>query len=790
LSILNNSNAIPVKGGGYTIDQSLRLRAIASNYLTRTPTTAGNRKTWTYSAWVKLGIIGNVNPTIFSVQSGISVGTPNLFIWFRSGGLYVFQEVIQQSTTWAAATVANFKDPSAWYHVVVAVDTTQATSSNRIKMYVNGVEQTLNSPSYPSQNYDTLVNSTNATYIGRSSTNGSSWDYFDGHITEVNFVDGQALAPTEFGEYNEDTGVWQPKLYGGSYGTNGFYIDGTNNGSSTILDQSGNSNNFTSSGMTLGTSSSVNYALMTDVPTLTNEDTGNFCTFNFLDQATMNTVNANLTSTNSAGGSWQSIRGTIGVSSGKWYWEADAINSSYLRIGVGLQTASLTSNYSNPTDSWTYVDTNGNKTGNGSETGYGASYTDGNKIGVALDMDAGTLTFYKNGVSQGVAFNTGLSGKEVFPLFAGYNTSRGFSVNFGQRPFTYTPPTGYKKLNTYNLPDSAVLDGSNHMDSILWNGNGSTQTISGLEFSPDLIWIRGRNFSDYKQAFNTNSGINKNLSLNQTVAEQSGTSITSFNSDGWTMGSWNNINGSGRTYVGHTWRGRDSTAVSNTDGTVTSTVSANQTAGISVVTFTSGASKTVGHGLGATPAFIIAKQTNISNNWVCYHKSLGVSNVLELNTTSAQVALTNYWGSSVNSSTFGTPSNSGYILANGNIIAWCFAEVEGFSKFGSYIGNGSSNGPFVYTGFRPAFIITKVATGSSVQGWLMRDTKVDPYNVSDTMSPANTSSGDINNSGAYGIDILSNGFKVRGTDGGVNQSGGTLIYMAWAENPFKNALAR
>ena len=780
MSILNNSNAIAT-GGGYFLDQSIRFRESASAYLRRTPATTSNRQTFTFSCWYKKSKSGIQHP-LFYTQSGGEHAVrfrddDDSLDWFYYSGGYVYR----------LRTSALYRDPSSWYHIVAVLNTTNGTASERARLYVNGERITaFQTASYPALNAQYAINTTVAHDIGHFSTS-----YNDGYMTEVNFVDGQALTASDFGEYNEDTGAWQPKSYAGTYGTNGFYLNMSTSGS-TVLDQSTNSNNWTATNMNLTTSTATTYDKMTDVPTLTDEDTGNFATWNPLDKATLSVVDANLKATNSSGNSWQSIRGTIGVTEGKWYWEAEAVSSSFLRVGVALQSASLTSTYSNPNDSWTYVDTNGNKTGNGSETGYGASYTNGDTIGVALDMDSGTLTFYKNGVSQGVAFNTGLSGKEIFPLIAGYGSGKGFIVNFGQRPFKYTPPTGYKKLNTYNLPDSTIVDGSNHFYPKLYTGTGSTLTVSGLEFSPDWVWFKQRGKADYHQAYDTIRGVAKNLSPNQTTAEQNSTTVglTAFNSNGFTIGTWNNLNQSGIATVAWCWRGSDSAPVSNTNGTVTSTVSANPTAGFSIVTWTgNGANATIGHGLGVKPAWYIVKRRDAGTSWCVYHEGMATAPqsaymYLE-NSNSAVTGSGVFWNNTIpNTNTFGVSSHGDVNASGGTYVAYVFAPIEGFSKFGYYRGNGSSDGTFVHTGFRPAFLLTKRTDAGS--NWVLTDAERSPDNESNETLYANLS----NTEASMGKDLLSNGFKSKTTDADINGNGATYIYMAFAENPFKNALAR
>ena len=776
MSLLQNSNAIP-QLGGYNLTDSVRFRESASAYLSKTFSSASNRKTWTWSAWVKRGNFDASNrQSLVGVTSAASDSNWLVFGFDTSNKFFV--------TTYSAVTTttAVYRDVSAWYHIVVAFDSTQSTGADRIKIYVNGVQQIHNSGWTPTLNTDYAINSAAEHRIGGNADNANQ--SFDGYMTEVNFVDGQALTPSDFGEYDDTTGVWKPKRYTGSYGTNGFYLDMSTSGS-TVTDQSGNGNDWTANNMNLTTSTATTYDIMSDVPTLTDEDTGNFATLNPLSKGSANTISeANLTSYKGSAG-WTSAFGTIGVSTGKWYWEVTLTTAGSINAGLGISSdpAAMANSYIGSTStSWGYHGYNGTKWNNNSSSAYGATWANGDVISVALDLDVGTLTFYKNNSSQGTAFSS-LPSNTYFPAASNEYVPY-LSFNFGQRPFKYTPPTGHKKLNTYNLPDSTITDGSQYFDTKLWTGNGTSQTISGLEFAPDLVWGKSRSVTGNHVLVDSIRGDNTNLNTNLTNAESTGSSISNLVNGSFDVAG-GGVNASSVTMVGWSWRGSDSTAVSNTDGTITSTVSANTTAGFSVVSYVSNGTNTgtVGHGLSQKPDIVIQKNRTNASDWLVQTQLIDGSNdYLLLNTTAAAATAAN----GANATTFGSwdrPSGN-------NMIAYCFAPVEGFSKFGKYTGNGSADGPFVYTGFRPAFVITKVATGSTVQGWLIRDSKRDPYNVSDTMIPANTSSGDINNAGSYGIDLLSNGFKVRGTDGGVNQSGGTLVYMAFAENPMKNSLAR
>jgi len=757
--------------GGYNLTDSLRFRSSASAYLERTPTTAGNRQTWTWSAWVKRGTLnsGTTQYTLFSNNSA-NTDAGYMSIHFRADAL----RISGFNTIWRTTSQV-FRDPSAWYHIVVVWDTTQATAADRVKLYINGSQVTAFSTSNnPTLNATSGINANTVTYIGANVYSGT--EYFDGYLTEVNFVDGQALDPTYFGEYNEDTGVWQPKKYTGTYGTNGFYLKGRG------TDNSGNGNNWTENNFNTSNSALTTYDIMTDVPTLTDEDTANFATLNPLASNSVSTLsNANLDSTSST--VYYNERATIELpSSGKWYFE------SYLNTidcVMGVMKSSIANNVymGFTTDAWIFVAVSGNKA-NGSQVSYDSASVVGQTIGIAMNMDNGELTFYRNGVSLGVAFTIADTSNLVFGIGQSTNALRTVNANFGQRPFAYTPPAGYLKLNTFNLPDSSIVDGSQYMNPVLYTGNGSTNAITGVGFSPDLVWGKNRGAVASHNLLDTVRGATKRIFSNSTEAEvTTATSLTSFDSDGFTLGSDTGLNTDTNTYVAWNWRGSDSSPVSNTNGTLASQVSANPTAGFSIVTYTGvNTTSTIGHGLGVAPKFIITKLRNVADGWYCYHESIGNNKFIRLDST----------GATTTSTIFGNTSPTPIVFTNelGNYtcVAYCFAEVEGFSKIGSYTGNGSTDGPFVYTGFRPAYVLVKNSTTGGLS-WVINDTSRDTYNECNKDLIANGSSAESNPSPGR-MDILSNGFKIRSSANSVNQSGNTLIYMAFAENPFKNSLAR
>ena len=766
--------------GGYNLENSLRFRSSASAYLSRTPTTAGNRKTFTLSCWVKLS-------TPDTSMSILSSGTSNADRDSLGFSLSRMNTVIIQT---AAAnpqetTTARFRDPSGWYHAVWSIDTTQAIDSNRIKMYINNELQTnYDTTNYPVLNQEFFINSTAEHRIGKLYYS-TDLQQLDGYLTEVNLVDGQALTASDFGDYNSDTGLWQPKKYEGTYGTNGFYLKGRG------TDNSGNGNNFTETNFNTTNSALTTYDIMTDVPTLTDEDTANYAVINPLDLSiyTANsTLDGNLSFKNTTTNANGCGRATIGVSSGKWYWETTvtALGGVYPDLGILGSTQPFSDNtqtyIAGYSTGYAYRGS-GDKGNNASVVAYGAAYTTGDVIGTALDLDAGTITFYKNNVSQGVAY-TGLSG-QFSPAWANYSSGV-FTANFGQRPFAYTPPTGFKKLNTFNLPDSSIVDGSEYFNTVVYLGDGlSTKTIDTYEFSPDLVWVKNRGSTYNHILVDSVRGANHFLKSNETASEGT-TPGNQFLSNGFEFESasvaWNQI---GVSHVMWGWRGSDSTAVSNTDGTITSQVSANPTAGFSVVTFTGNslAGATVGHGLGVAPKMVILKNLAV-DNWIVHNNNLPAGQVLLLNGTNA--AFTSATSITTSATTLNLTNSSAYYATGKDFVSYVFAEVEGFSKFGSYTGNGSTDGTFVYTGFRPAFVMIKRTDG--VANWVVLDATRDSYNVGGLELFPNTSGAENNNSPE--IDFLSNGVKLRWTYSGTNASGGTYIYMAFAENPFKNSLAR
>jgi len=322
---------------------------------------------------------------------------------------------------------------------------------------------------------------------------------------------------------------------------------------------------------------------------------------------------------------------------------------------------------------------------------------------------------------------------------------------------------------------------SDYFNTVLYTGNGSTQSITGVGFTQDFTWIKSRSTAQNHYAFDTVRGAQKQLYPSTSSAEDTGQSngLNAFTSDGFNLGTEVGVNGNGATYASWNWKA-NGTGVSNTDGSITSTVSANTTSGFSIVSYTgTGANATVGHGLGVAPSWIVIKGRNQTEDWTTYHISTGNTKNVILNSTAVPDTSTTYWqDTSPTSSVFYLGSSTRPNTSGGTYIAYCFAEKKGFSKFGSYTGNGSTDGTFIYTGFKPAFVIFKKT--SATANWSVRDNKRDSFNAGDTNLFANLSDAE---SSSNDVDFLSNGIKLRNAGNNWNSSGATYIYMCFAESP-------
>lgn len=770
---------------GYQVQRSLRFRASASAYLSRTFGVPTNDKMYTLSWWGKLGDISTTGHGIFSNGT-----TTSCALFFHTDNTVRFRSA---GTSYYTSTQV-FRDSSAHGHWVMQYDSANGTQASRIIIYYNNVLLAGGTCTLPLNTTGFHANTSTARIGNINGWFGTAADYFDGCLSEWQLIDGQLVAPSAFAKTDLRTGQWLPIQYTGTYGANGFYLDFRDNSSTTnlCLDRSGNGNHWTPTNISV--TAGVTYDSMLDVPTQWEDGgngRGNYCTLNPLDKNVSVTVSdGNLSAT--AAGTNQGLRSTTGVSSGKWYFEGKLSTISGAAPMFGITDSAWANDY---------FSSSGNSAGYGADgslyftggftggSGTPATYTTGDIIGVAFDLDNLLLTFYKNNVVQrsGVAIPVGVT------FFAGMSMQLNTSIiNFGQRPFTYTPPTGYKALNTFNLPEPTILQGNRYVDIDLYTGTGATRTKTGLLFQPDHAIFKGRSGATDWAVYDVVRGVQKDLAWNTTAAETTeATGLTAFTSAGYTIGALAKLNTNAATYMAVILKA-GGTASSNTNGSITSQVSAGVAQGISILTYTgTGASATVGHGLGVAPKMIIVKCKNNANDWVVYHIGLTSASYRIFFNTSAAQGADNAWNAT-------TPGSSVFTLGGGglavnetalNYVAYCFTDVTGFSRFGSYGGNGSADGPFVHLGFRPKWILLKRAGAAG--NWNLFDSARNPYNLTNLLVRANLADAE-NTAGGTDIqmDFTANGFKPRGTSVDMNGAAATYIYAAFAENPFKYSNSR
>ena len=763
---------------------------MASTYLTRTPSSASNRRTYTWSGWFKRSNITDAN-ILFEAR----IDNDNRFD-FRFGSnekILIYGEISNSNLVYLE-TSAVYRDPNAWYHIVVAVDTTQSTQSDRVKLYVNGSQITSFSTNTNnlSQNQETPVNTTNVHSIGANTTGGAA---FDGYAAHVHFTDGYAYTASTFGSTSTN-GQWVPNLAPSvTYGTNGFFLKFTN-ASDLGEDSSGNNNDYTKSGSGDKVLDNPANVFATIFPF--SADSGN-----------ISEGNLKYRSTTDSGTS------TISVPSGKWYVEmyVNSNNNSYLGV------IDVSANGINPNRGGNWSSTgaiaykaNGEQYslpvgGSASTASYGSSYTTGDIIGIALDITSNTITFYKNNVSQGtttngpsfiqsngsysffiygtdstITFNAGQDSS-----FAGVVTAQNNADGNGEGDFYYTPPSGFFALCTNNLSSSLtqpIGKGDSYFSPILYTGTGTTQSITGVGFQPDLVWLKARTQTYYHNWYDIIRGGTKAIFSNTDVPEATDTgNLQTFDTDGFTADGFAGTNGSGVNYVAWNWLASNTTA-SNTNGSTTSTVSVNQTSGFSVVTFTSpgAGTYTIGHGLSTAPDLVIYKARGASSPWWTFFTLLdGSVDYVALNSTGAKAD--DSAGLPAPTSTVFSLVNN-YAPINTTSVAYCFHSVEGYSKIGKYTGNGIDNGgPFAYLGFKPSFLLVKNITNSGE--WGIFDSARNTFNVVNARLAAESTGVEYSGDANRDFDFLSNGFKVRNGSADVfNTLGDVFIYMAFAENPF------
>jgi hypothetical protein len=533
-----------------------------------------------------------------------------------------------------------------------------------------------------------------------------------------------------------------------------------------------------------------------------------YCTLNPLDSALTSLSNGNLNSGTAGAASWKLARSTVSVSSGKWYWEGTyqggtPDGSNGYHFGLSQLGNSLTDPYTS--GKWTFQYSSVyNQSGSGISISPAAVI--GDTHAYALDLDAGTLSLYVNGILK-YTF-TSVSGS-VSPFVASYGSSISVNVNFGQKPFKFPPPAGFQPLALANTPRPTIVRPDQFVGIVTYYAaDGVAGIVTGLSFKPDLVWVKSRTSARSNVIVDSVRGTSSVLWTNLTDAQLSSSQyVSQFNSNGFNYGVAGDVTNNS-SLVGWCWKagGNSNTynindvgyatasAAGLTAGTITPTgASVNTKSGFSIITYTgTGANATIAHGglTNLSNGMIIVKNRSSATNWRVYHSAIGNTKAIFLSTTGGTDTSSVYWNNTSPTSTvFSVGSDDGINGSGNSMVAYCWAEIPGFSKFGNYTGNASTDGPFVFTGFRPRWLLVK-ETGNS-NNWFLLDSTRNQYNyVGNTLWP-NLSNQEndtsINPDTTYNnFDFLSNGFKPRSTYSGTNRSGGTFIYAAFAETPTQN----
>ena len=764
--------------GGKVIEKSLRFNGqneSTAPQLRRTGTTTSS--SFSIAMWAKLSRVSDQYKMFFSI--GQENDANAAWVAVQDGQNMGFQGGNGTYTT----ITRKFRDPTSWFHFLISVN------SNNFTVYIDGT-------SVQTGTIRSLDTSTNGIRIG---ANYGSYYPWNGLLADVYLIDGQAKAPTDFGYTESQTGIWRPKKYTGTFGTGGAHLEFKDSSSVAALgkDTSGNGNDFTPTTDGFNVTAGVGNDSFTDTPTL------NFPTLNALSPAsstsgTLSNGNLQVTKADYIMHRANFIFGPGGIQSGKWYWEVTNVNSS----------SSNYANYTGITGDLTQdageVALQANKSMLGShfhKTYTATSGSDRSNDGTnktmqfLLDVDNQQLIAKYNGST--IYTDTSIpsaSTTNYVPFVMTTNSGTGGSTwsdshfNFGQKDFVYSVPSGYNLINSKNLPPNvpSIIRPQRHFDVLTWTGNGSTgQNITGLEFKPDLLWIKKRNETESWGGYDSVRGVNKRLYINDSNTEETITTLSAFFHGGFRVeGSGGGpTNDNNDTYVGFCWKAGGATTVANTDGNQTTQVSVNEEAGLSIVTYTgTGSNTNIGHGLGGTPDIVITKSRSATGSWAFLDR-IGNSTAeygLFLNDNGGYSSYQGgtYWNDTLPTSTvFRVSSNAATNASGVTYVAYCWRSIPGYSKFGTYESNNSSDGPYVHLGFQPKWVMMKpVDSGGN---WQIYDTTRTPVNKDD----GNAVYADLTNSEASGFtmfDFLANGFKLKNTgSGGINYSG-TYIYMAFA----------
>jgi len=823
----------------YAIDQSLRFEDGDSPFLSRTPSGAGNRKTWTWSAWVKRGNITS-EQTLFGAHKGANDyvaiqfdANDTLNVTYKnvgaSGGSL-------SSQTRRKITTQVFRDVSSFYHLVVKFD----AANTNCDIYVNGTEVTSFSVNEEPQNLDFEVNSTELHTVGtfQTSVTGVAVTYFDGYMSEVNLIDGTALGPDSFGETKD--GIWVAKNISGlTFGTNGFHLDWADS-SAIGNDVSGQNNDYTVSGG--GSPTLVASDVVLDSPT------NNFATMNPLHRGNGTTGSityseGNLASSFAGNHTTMQHAATMALpTTGKWYWEqtfTGALTNGSRAAICGIWnddaqdlgsnnrltvTSDAVTFYSD--DNKIYSSADGS-IGNVSYTSSIAEQT-GAVVSFAVDMDNTWVWVAVNGtyINGTPDFSDGTNRVDVvtdtngryIPFWAGDGGATiTWRVNFGQDSanvssansdsngigtFEYAVPSGYTSLCSANLTEPSIIDGSEYFNTVIYTGDNS-QDVTGVGWRPDLVWVKTRDHTYNHQLHDSVRGATAGALFSNSNTAETSFQFDSFDADGFTTDASNvtGINATGDPQVAWNWLA--GTAVSGaTTGSGTAktyTGSVNTESGFSIIKYVGNGTSghTIPHnltvgGVATTPTIIIVKRLDDGGGWRVQHKDVASTHYLALDTSAGDADLNTIFNDTAFNSTVFTVGSAASINSNdagSDYIAYCFTDIDQYCKAGSYIGNSNADGTYVHLGFRPAWVMIKETGASGF--WMITDNKVYPNNDGNTRSLAANDTGSettISNRGNE-VDFLSNGFKIRASTGDMGASN-THIYLAFAEQPFKYSNAR
>ena len=774
--------ASPGVDAGYEVANSCRFNSADSSYLIRTSGDAGTPKTWPIFMYCKRGVLGTLQQ-LMTVDNGSDTNT--VMFQFNTDDklrLYFLDTSTALTIDWKSTRV--FRDPNAWYFFTFTMNTVPSTPIFKVWNWNTEITAWDKSTADSLAQDDVFeIGTSGARYEIGDFENGTG-RFFDGYLAQCGYMDGTVVTSPSDGSLIEldSNGVYRPlNVSGLDFGTAGHFLDFADD-SDLGNDVSGNNNDFTSSGLA-------------DVDQMTDTPTNNFCIMTSIDLFnSCTTANGNLDITfGSNNGIF--FAGMAIPATGKYYYEINVGGGGGDAVGIGISVQFNGNNTHAAVGAGAFpsglgaaiILNDGNKYLDGSESSYGSAVGNDGVVGVAIDATNGTIWFSdddvwmnsatKAEIEAGTTTNAAETGRDYGAAAytpTAWLTATGNPVmlcNFGQLTFAGDVPTGYVGLCTTNIPVPTIADPSAHFQPNTRTGDGSAGAVAqtgNSQFGTDLIIIKNRDQTDGWKVVDTGRGATKEISTDSTNAESTDSNgVTAFSAtDGYTIGS-----GAG----GYN---------DNTEDFIDYHFQEGSTPGMGInasVSHTQGSETEIAHGMGLVPAFAMVKETDAATAWWIFHKNLTskTGNYLAFS-TAGEASITDVWGTQ--SSTNFVIGDAAGGLASGTYVCYSFAEVAGFSSFGTYDGNGDNNGSFVFVGFKPALLICK-AIDRGVTGWFTYDSKRDGYNGVPGNNPLymNTTAAETTLSAAD-VDLLANGFKFRQT-GGPNYSN-KFMYAAWAENPF------